>query len=143
MYSSPSSQPALAHHVRKESNQPVTSLHDRLKAVSAQAEGEAAQGQQSPTAFETPKETRFLDVTAAFFSGPISHAKSQPLKKSVTSQIPRSRVSVPDPMEDREQQQKQQQKQQPQPQQQRAQSPTRSFNDSESPDARDLIGKHG
>lgn len=154
MYSSPVSQPhQLARQAlpKDNSDDAITSLRHRLKALSANVDVERKtqddevqrreRDQQQPSggSFNLLENPKFLDVTAAFFSRPITITKGQPQKKAATPLIHQGRAAPYQHRAGRELQTRQQQPQQPQ--QQRAQSPPRSFNISDSPVARDLVGK--
>lgn len=141
MYATPVWQPQVAHQKQNDSDQTLTSLRNRLKALSAHDDNDKVQDKQAPqknqdhqppACFKTPKEPKFLDVTTAFFSGPLSHTKSQPQKKAATTpQVPLAHGLIyPAVRKCREQQPRQQQ---------RAQSPPHDFNVLESPVAQDLL----
>lgn len=139
MNSSPLPQSQSAHQAPtpKGSETAATSLRDRLKVLTV-TENKVQNTNEQPSlvSFKTPKEPKFFDVTAAFFSGPMnSHLKNQPKKKPSTPQAPLPR----NPVHPSRSVQKQPQKQQQTPQQRHGQTPRRDFNVSESPAAQELI----
>lgn len=154
MYSSPVSQPhQLARQAlpKDNSDDAVSSLRHRLKALSAsddvekRAQDDEAQRRErdqqqlSAGSLNTLEKPKFLDITTAFFRRPTTIAKDQPQKKAATPLVHQRRGATYQHRTGRDLQTRQQQPQQPQ--QQRAQSPPRGFNISDSPLARDLVGK--
>lgn len=162
MYSSPLSQPQphqLARQPTKDNSggPDVTSLRARLKALSTSQAAERKktvvkqvqeQDGNPDQPLQTPVKPKFLDVTTAFFSGPMTvsnPSKALPPRKKAapTPQLPHGRAAACQPRTggDRELQTRQQQPPQQPQHQQPAQSPPRGFNVADSPTAQDLIGK--
>lgn len=138
--------PQLPSQTHNNNEHAVTSLRERLKDLSAHDDADAkkkdVQPQQPSASFKAPKTPKYLDVTTAFFSGPIVRGheeKTQPEHKFRTPQIPVTHTPTTYPPRGHRKLQQRQQHQTPQQQQPRESESTRGFSIVESPDAQALV----